>query len=77
MLVNMVQSNLYPLITARISDLRTRIESLICVKPENTSMSEDNEFNTLHEAMENSSDDQAVVDLGFGEGYELIHRDDW
>lgn len=40
-------------------------------------MSEDNEFDTLHEAMENSSDDQAVVDLGFGKGYELIHREDW
>lgn len=40
-------------------------------------MSEENQFNTLHGAMENSSDDQAVVDLGFGEGYKLIHRDDW
>lgn len=40
-------------------------------------MSQKNKFDSFHEAAENSDDEHAVVDLGFGLGYKVIHQDDW
>lgn len=38
---------------------------------------EENKFNTIHKAIDNSDDEQAVIDLGFGRGFRIIDREEW
>lgn len=53
------------------------IEHLIYLYLQIVGMQEDNKYPSLHEAIENSGDDEAVVDAGFGNGFKVIDEKDW
>lgn len=40
-------------------------------------MEEENKYISLHEAIENCGEDQAIVDLGVDRGFKIIDEDEW
>ena len=40
-------------------------------------MQDDDKYISLHRAIDNCSDNQAIVDLGIDRGYKLIDEEEW